>query len=367
MEALGFTSSPFWFLSSPTSAHDVTAAVSLHWEALDVPAGGPGHAWACWPVLETGTKTLVATLSVAAEEHLPQAWAQAVSCSRFEPAALLLPLPADGLAIWRELGRLAVAFTLRGRLLHLASLTARDLDADAAFEIRDLHQALLASGCDSTIQTVKIWTSCHTDFQPQMASLFTAADFEKRDRPAPALPAFRSGLLPASVALQQQRRLAGHQKAWLLAVAALIYCSFFAAWWLRLEMRESHWLKTDASLTALQPQVESIHQARSRWLGMEAAVDPDSYPLEVFHQVVSLLPEEGIRLNEFQMSEGRLVISGEATTVNLALGFKGKLEACTSLQRYDWSFPLPRIRDEDSRAEFRAQGILPGGASHEGQ
>ena len=101
---------------------------------------------------------------------------------------------------------------------------------------------------------------------------------------------------------------------------------------------------------------------------MEPAIDPDLYPVELFHQVVSLLPAEGIRLKEFQIDADRLIVSGEATSVNHALMFRDNLKACEPLQRYTWSFPVPRIRDEDSRAEFRAEGILNGGgASHEAQ
>jgi len=110
-----------------------------------------------------------------------------------------------------------------------------------------------------------------------------------------------------------------------------------------------------------------VTQAQAHWLAMEGAINPDLYPVEVFHQIVSLLPEEGIRLKEFQIENGKIIVSGEATTVQHALGFKGRLAACAALQHHAWNFPQPSIR-EDNRAEFRAEGTLnAGGAVHEGQ
>lgn len=153
----------------------------------------------------------------------------------------------------------------------------------------------------------------------------------------------------------------------MLAAAALVYLCFFGAWWGRLQWRESSLNLANAAVTAQQPEIEIIREAQSNWLDMESAIDPNLYPLEVYHQVVSLLPPEGIRLKEFQIDSGKIVIAGEATSVNHALGFKDKLAASQALQRYDWNFPVPSIR-EDNRADFRTTGTINGEeATHEGQ
>ena len=152
----------------------------------------------------------------------------------------------------------------------------------------------------------------------------------------------------------------------ILAAAALVYVSLFGAWWLRLQWIGSDLNRAEAALAAEQPEIDLVREAQSNWLEMEPAINPDIYPVELFHQVVSLLPEEGIRLKEFQIEDGRLIVSGEATTIGHALGFKGRLESCVPLQRYAWHFPVPTIR-EDNRADFRAEGTLNGGPPHEGQ
>jgi hypothetical protein len=245
-------------------------------------------------------------------------------------------------------------------LLHVSALTAHELDADAAFEIRDICAALQTHGFMSHLEAVHVWTHCSADFVPQMACLFEHASVIKEPRPDPKPPAHASNLLPVQVAVKKLAHQRKMRQMTLLAAAALVYLCFFGAWWLSIEWREAGLEKALAQISTQQPEIEIVREAQANWAEMEPAIAPDLYPAEIFHQVVSLLPPEGIRLKEFQIDGGKLVVAGEATTVNHALGFKDKLAACVPLQRYAWNFPVPRIRDEDNRAEFRAVGTLSG-------
>ena len=355
VEAIAFDSAPFWLLNA--DAQD--EAVALRWEGFGLPNEGGARLWTHWPVTRKDKHVLVGTLALTAEAALPDS-------PGYEPSARLLPPPDRGIAVWQELGRYVVAFTREAALLHVAVLTSRSLDVDAAFEVRDLSAALQTHGFIDEVPAIHVWTRCETDFAPQLACLFEAASVIKEPRPDPRLPATASGLLPTQVATlrrQQQRR---QSQTLLLAAAALVYLCFFGAWWLRLQWRESALTHADVEMIARQPEIDLVREAQAHWLEMEAAINPDLYPVELFHQIVSLLPDEGIRLKEFQIEDGRLIVSGEAATVNHALGFKDRLAACEPLQRYAWTFPVPTIR-EDNRAEFRAEGTLNGGTAHEGQ
>jgi hypothetical protein len=361
MGAASLISSPFWWLN-PDEASD--EAVALRWEGFGLDGGGGACLWTHWPVARKGRQMLVGTLALAEEQ--PDYGRGITTAASFEPSALMLPLPADSLMVWKELGRFVVAFTHGERLLHVTLLASRSLDADAAFEMRDLTAALQAHGFLVKPSSVHVWTRCEPDFAPQLACLFENAGVVKEPRPDPRLPREASGLLPTQVAvmrLQKQRR---NRQLSLMAVAAMVYLCFFTAWWLRLQWRESRSNQVEQELVATQPEVDSVREAQEHWQAMEGAINPDLYPVELFHQVVSLLPDEGIRLKEFQIEDGRLVVSGEATTVNHALGFKDRLAVCKPLQRYTWDFPVPSIR-EDNRAEFRAVGTWEGGTAHEGQ
>ncbi|MDP1589235.1 MAG: hypothetical protein Q8M07_15910 [Prosthecobacter sp.] len=356
LEMLCFDSAPFWSLNHADSPDE---AVALRWEGLGLTCREGARLWSHWKVATHDKQTLVGTLALVAEP-------QACNAEQHEPSARLLPLPANGLAVWKELGRFVIAFTRGAELVHAGVLTARELDADAAFEARDVCAALLAHGFIQPPEAVHVWTPCGTDFAPQLACLFENASVIKAPRPDPRPPAEASGLLPASVAVMQQARQRRLRQIMMLASATALYVFFFSAWWLRLQWRESQLNRAETSLAASQPEIDRVRDAQARWLEMETAIDPDLYPVELFHQIVSLLPEEGIRLKEFQIEDDRLILSGEATTVNHALGFKDRLAACEPLQRYAWNFPVPAIR-EDNRADFRAEGTLNGEVPHEAQ
>jgi hypothetical protein len=365
IETLAFDSSPFWLLINDGTDHEADA-VALRWESQGLVCESSAKPWTHWTVTKTGKRVLIATVALTNESALSD-W-QRQSPEWFEPSACLLPLPADAVCVWQELGRYVAAFTHGTKLLHATTLTSRSLDADAAFELRDLHVALEAHGLVEGIQAMHVWTRSETDFLPQLACLFEDAAMVKEPRPAPVLPAQPSGMLPPEMLLIRLQKKQRRQTLMLMAAAMMIYLCFFGAWWASLRLRESQLTHAEVALAAVQPEVTTVREAQQQWMDVEPAINPDIYPVELFHQIALLLPDEGIRLKEFQIIADRLVVSGEAASVNQALMFKEKLAACEPLRRYSWNFPVPRIRDEDSRAEFRAEGTLNGGGDgHEAE
>lgn len=361
VETLAFDSAPFWHLPPGDAPHE---AVALRWEALGV-LNASASLCLHWTILRKNQRALVGTLALTEEALCSDGWSN--HPEQFEPSVRLLPLPENGMALWKELGRHVVAFTREGKLLHAAALVSRLLDGDAAFELRDLCAALQVHDFMGEPSAIHIWTACETDFVPQLACLFVETAVREEPRPDPRPPVESGGLLPQLVATQRHELQTRQGRLLLLAAAAMMYLCFFGAWWLRLQWREGSLRQAENELALRQPEIDRVTQAQAHWQALEGAINPDLYPVEVFHQIVSLLPEEGIRLKEFQLENGRIIVSGEATTVNHALGFKGRLAGCAALQNYDWNFPLPSIR-EDNRAEFRTEGNLnAGGAVHEGQ
>ena len=362
VEVLAFDSAPFWCLSQGEVPAD---AAALRWEALGVTNTGESSLWVHWTVAHKNNRALAATLALSEESLNFSGWS--VHPEQFEPSVCMLPLPNNGMSVWRELGRCVVAFTREGSLLHAAVLASRVLDADAAFELRDLSAALQAHDFMDEPSTINVWTACETDFVPQLACLFVEAGVVKEPRPEPRPPAQPSRLLPVQVAVGRQQRLARQHQLMMVAVAVMMYVCFFGAWWVRLQWRDARLSRAEAELAAYQPEMDQVLQAQSYWQAMEGAINPDVYPMELFHQVVSLLPDEGIRLKEFQIDHGKIIVSGEAATVNHALGFSDRLKANTVLQHHAWNTPVPTIR-EDNRADFRFDGTInAGGAVNEAQ
>jgi hypothetical protein len=180
------------------------------------------------------------------------------------------------------------------------------------------------------------------------------------------LPEVPSGLLPSGVEKEREDVALRSQQMRLIATIGLACIAFFGAWVGWLWTREQRVERNLADLSVLEPQVQAVRNAQLKWAALEPAVEPQLYPVEVFYQVVALLPTEGIQLQEFAFDSDKLVISGVATTASYALKFKDAIEHCQPLQRYAWNFPQPSIK-EDNRALFRAEGMLDGGALHEGE
>ncbi|MCF7789389.1 MAG: hypothetical protein K9N47_24925 [Prosthecobacter sp.] len=294
IETLAFDSAPFWCL---TQGDVPKEAVALRWESLGLSNAGDGTLCLHWTILRKNQRALVATLALTEESLASQGWS--THPEKFEPSVLMLPLPENGIAVWKELGRYVVAFTREGMLLHATVLSSRMLDVDAAFELRDLCAALQAHDFMDEPSAIHIWTAYETDFVPQLACLFVEAGVRKEPRPDPRPPVEAGGLLPLQVATQRHQQQIRQGKLLLLAAAAMMYLCFFGAWWLRLQWREGRLHHAETALAIRQPEIGRVTQAQAHWMAMEGAINPDLYPVEVFHQIVSLLPGEGIRLKEF--------------------------------------------------------------------
>jgi hypothetical protein len=306
---------------------------------------------------------LAATMALATDG--PDApWAK-FDPETFELSALLPPIPSGECALWKELGRFVLAFTRGERLLHVAVLNARTLDATAAWEIRDLALGLEVRGFLPKLKGCRVWTEADDGFTGTLKEAL-GVRVRQQPKPVPQLPRDPSGLLPPSVARQRMEQLQRARMVRIVGLVAAAYLAFFTAWagwlWLR-----DHRVEKQISILATQdPEVQAVRESQLRWMALEPATDPNHYPVETFHQIVSLLPPEGIQLQKFTLTPDKLTVSGVASSANHALKFGADLENNESLKRYEWSRQPPNILD-DNRASFIAEGILNGGGGTDEQ
>jgi hypothetical protein len=354
-------SSPFWVPQASESR--LAETTDLRWEALGMEPGAGGQHWVQWPVATIGDKLLVGSVALA-DDACEELWHRSLPDS-FEISARLYPISHDEAAIWRELGRLVMAVQRNGQLLHTTLLSARVLDGAAAKEIRDLLLALDMQGLLAPLQAVNVWTESAPEFTDALQSAL-GARIHTGARPAPHPPHTRSHLLPAAAAAIRRDREKARRQAMMLTATTLVVLLCFAAWAGWLTWRQH---KLDAALAILrvdEPRVAQVQEAQLRWRALEPAIDPATYPVEIFDQIVNLLPEEGIRFLDFSMDLETLVISGEATSPIHASKFQADLKASPALERYAFNTPVPTIRP-DNRAIFRVEGNINDGGEHEAQ
>lgn len=359
---LSLVSSPFSALKAQEADDALLAStVQLRWDTLGFETEGPGKHWISWIITENDPFVLMGTMALSESTFTDSILEQRDRI--FEPSVGFYPLSHDSISLWKELGRFVVAFQQGGKLLHASTLSARELDASAAAEIRDLAQILAVTWPYNKWSIVCLWTEVSSEFIVAMEGTF-AVPVCIEDKPAPQLPLIPSGLLPSLVAIKRQaRKQQRRQLLFLFSFISLLVVGF-SAWASWLGVKEKRVNQSFEQINALHPKVEEVQRAQLKWWALEQAINQDKYPIEVFRQIVSLLPPEGIRFKEFKMDSEKLIISGEASSLIHASKFQSDLKANIALQRFSLNAPQPTILD-DNRANFRIEGTTKTGGLDE--
>lgn len=358
LDALAFDSAPFWTRTSQSGELRLDEIVSLHWEAQGLDESVEGRAWTCWKVAEENGRILVGTAGLAGGMATESSLEQMPSSCEISPQ--IYPIPSQEAAVWRELGRYVIAFHRGTTLVHFATLSSRHLNADAAREIGELQSALEIREMLPPLKGVRLWCDADVDFTSSLKSLLDGVPVIVEPRPDPRLPVRPSEIDPPELA--QSRRLIRKSRRITRAfvLGAFLYASVFALWAGWLAYRDSRLTSEESILRQMEPDLAVIRKAQLRWQALEVATNPDLYPVEVFHRIASLLPEEGIRLEEFvfdAMDAKKLVVRGQASNSAEAIKFLEKIKNSELLNRYPWETPVPNILP-DNRATFRAEGTL---------
>lgn len=291
--------------------------------------------------------------------------------AQFAPSVAFQHLEAGEALIWREAGTLVLAIPHdSGSPLHCQALASRNLDADAAAEIRCILASLELGGLAPNVQSVAVVSSAlkvetlseeaaaPTEHTGQISEDFAQAldlPVYLREEKMPNLPGHASRLIPAPVVQQRQDR----QQRRMLMMGALAFVfvlvAALGAFAARVGLRQHSLSQEVVRLDSLEPELMTIRDAQSAWEDMKFAISPALYPVESLHQLVQLLPNENIRITRFEVREDGIVIDGEASSLGHGIDFRDKLVSAEAFQRWQWEFPQPTSLP-DGRATFRAEG-----------
>jgi len=241
--------------------------------------------------------------------------------SKFAPSVAFRSLTPGDVNMWQEQGQwcLAVADE-KGHALHAQALSARQMDADTAAEIRCILSALDLVGLAPEVKEVAVEVPPAEEPVEVVSEEFrTELDIPVVEKApaAPRLPAVDWRLTPDVIV--ERRRQQRQRQTMLLAGmgAVLVLVALLGAFSARLWTRERAIAAETARLDALEPELVTIRDAQQRWVVIEPALTPDKSPSELFHQVVRLLPEKGIRISNFQLDGSNIILSGEAQDQSL--------------------------------------------------
>ncbi|MGB8354684.1 MAG: PilN domain-containing protein [Chthoniobacteraceae bacterium] len=296
-------------------------------------------------------KTLV--LAVALPGALPGQLC--LDLQKYEPSARTHVFPMDEFVLWHEGDRLVLAVTQGSELVYFEVLGADSLTEEVVRELQCIKLQLEAENVINGINGITLWT----EFSQQETSLIAGAlDSRVRSdkRPAPVMPSEWMDLMPSSVRQSQGSAKIKERKKALVAAIAGVYLLFLVflilrAGWFYIQCR-----RIEADMKNNQPVVEQLEATAHRWDLLDAAINPESYPIEQLRRCAGLLPPDGVRFTLFKATGDKIFIQGEAKSAPSAFKFVEDLKQSKDLADYKWEMPQPKLLPNDN-AEFQVEGV----------
>ena len=344
----------------------------MHLERLGVrPPVDSGVLIDIFKVGTRGEESLVVPIVLAppVEGDLPRR-----SPGKFDISARCLPMPAEGVLVWQELGRWVFALADESEALHFQALASPALGEDTGREIRlTLSQLQMQGLIEAPPRHCFVWVS-EGEAAPgpeeleQLAAGFggTATVAAK---PAPVVPARVSQLLPADVRAERVARRKRQQMILGVAALALAYLGLIAFLGVTLSKAREEAATNTASYERIAPEASIGLDHQQKWVELQPIVEQDHNPVELLYLcMLARDGEEGLRLdradifNQLQVdSEGKLTLirdvrlQGQADELRQATAFDEALKRESGFATYLWSCPPPQEKGDKWGFNYEAR------------
>ena len=316
-----------------------------------------------------GEESLVVPVVLAPpmEGHLPRR-----SPQHFDISARCLPLPADGVVVWRELHRWVFALCEEGQALEFEALAVNELGEEAGREIRlTLMQLELQGLIDALPANCTVWLG-EEESAPsagQLEELGTGIGLGEAARsapkPAPVLPLRRSQLLPADVRAERVARRKKQQVTLAAVVGALVYLGAFGYFWLQMTGAEREAETAREAYTPYAAEKERLDIHDQKWSELRPVVEQDHNTVELlYHCMRARGGEGGVRLDRAEITNQlddelapvrSIRLQGKADELGQATAFDEALKRERGLRAYTWTTPPPVERNGKWSFAFEAR------------
>jgi len=268
---------------------------------------------------ENRTLLLASVLNAEMADDLPKEAPQ-----RFEISPYLYYLPDDHLIIWKELGRLVFAVTRGDQPVYYHALNAQVLSTATVAELEQLLMPLFTQSIITHLEGIVLWTEAvEPGAAEELARVFNARVRSER-RPKPTLPATVSPIEPVSVAMEKIRSARMRRVRNIVAACLLGYLAvpgFFAVRWF---LAKGDVDKLQAKVKSMELTYGNVASRIAQWDFMQAAINVDRYPIELFHHIMAPLyqPNSRVRLLNIEIDR-KLKENGD----NISISIKGESDA----------------------------------------
>jgi hypothetical protein len=275
----------------------------------------------------------------------------------FSPSAWCYGYRPYSVTIWREAGRLTAVWcgATANFPLHCQGLSQSALDGDLAGEIRMVELSLRLAGVPVRSSTLVVRGELG-DPASRHALARGLGWNEVMEQLIPQDPGFEISrtLVPPTAAayrkrVRDQARLRGFV---LFSLAVMGVGGFFMVQPALAKQKELN--ARVAAVDQIEPELQRLRSARESWNLLQPALNPNRYPQELLLRCVNEVPNEGVRVTQFESGPNSLLVVGEASTPQEAISFQNRLKVNVKLMGAVWDTPSPAIQG-DGRASFQVQ------------
>lgn len=269
-----------------------------------------------------------------------------------------LPVPANAMVIYRELGRLMLVIKHADELVYASPLTSHALDEHALGEINHLCLQLGFQGVLAQVHHLILWLEDEGDLQ--QIKRVTGLPAVREARPSPVIPeSGSSSLLPADIlAARAEESRAGRTRVLALtagfAVAAAVAALAVLITW---ATQERNLLRE--RIAEVAPRASQVLDQKKSWLEAAPAVDPSRFPMQVLLDCMEPSSSGEVSMTHFEWLPDRLLMRGRTASPALALQYAKEITEVEGLLKYTWETPAPTIASDNSATFELKGGIRP--------
>jgi hypothetical protein len=329
------------------------AMAQLHLERLSVRT--PGHQGSlhvqCLQTDGDNNLTRIIALKdiatpLASFKHLPDNCPISAQC---------YPLPANAIIIWRELGRLVVAFTVGTQLAYFSPLSAAVLDSNGIAELNNICLQLSFQRVISLIDAVVLWCD-----EGEIDKLQRAMGLPvmRQDRPTPRLPSGAVELIPQDVIDARQSTQTSAKRRVMALAAGFVIAGIAAGSSVMLSIASRERDALREKVAEITPRAAKIESQKAAWMEVASAVDPAHFPMELLLRCMEPKSVAEVALLSFECTPQHILIQGRTPEITPALKYTEEIKNSEALIAYNWESTTPAINPDNS-ASFELKGSIP--------
>lgn len=282
--------------------------------------------------------------------------------TRFEAWARCLKLPLRALCLWRSLGVLSIALTDAQGMVYFQSLPHESLTHECLFDIQSILWMAVAQHWIPAPESICIPAQWHAVDMPSLKRL--QLSIHKIETYDLALPESPLELTPHPIQQFRRQRQRQRRTRWIALAVGGVYVTLLLYHLLTGFIINVSNKQMERKLNASLPEMTRLQRIVRKMDALTPAIDTKTYPLEILHRIMILLPESGIRLTRFEINGNRIECAGESSTAREAFSFLEAIQSADALHYIDWDDPPQPVPLPNDTTRFSIQGTI-NGAYHE--